>query len=135
MTSQSSLVAFLKKVDNDFCPSLSSKVSLCDYADKILEKAELIMEGSSDNIKGLVVLYCNNTEKRTAYIPLVGVTAESRGEGIATRMMKKAIKIAELRGMKRIQIHSNNPIAIKLYQNLGFCICEEGERKLLELYL
>lgn len=135
MASQISLFTFFKKIDNDYLPPLSSKVSLYEYAEKIIKNAELIIEESSDGIKGLVVLYCNNIEDLTAYIPLVGVIPEHRGEGIAKRMMQKAIRLSKVRGMRRILIHSNNAIAIGLYQNLGFCILEDGERKLLELNL
>lgn len=135
MVSKESLVEFLTRIDNDFSPSLSSKVSVSDYVDKISDKAELIIEMSADVIVGLVVIYCNDVDGLTAYIPLVGVAREARGEGIATRMMQHAIKLSKMKGMRRILIHSNNAIAIGLYQNLGFCILEGGERKLLELNL
>lgn len=135
MVSKESLVEFLTRIDNDFSPSLSSKVSVSDYAEKILEKAELIIEISNGVVMGLVVVYCNDIEDFTSYIPLVGVLREARGEGVAKRMMQKAITLSKIKGMRRILIHSNNAIAIRLYKNLGFCVLEDGERKLLELNL
>lgn len=135
MVSKESLIDFLTRIDYDFSPSLSSKVLLSDYALKILEKAELIIETSTGVIVGLVVVYCNDLEGLTGYIPLVGVVRDSRGEGIAKRMMLRAIKLSKIKGMRRILIHSNNAIAVRLYQNLGFHIIEDGERKLLELNL
>ena len=130
-----SLLLFLNKVDKDFSPPLSSKVDLKDYILKIQEKAELITEEQNGLIRGLVILYCNDFETKIAYISLVGVLPEFRGMGIAKICMSQAINVAKEKGMKRIMIHSNNPVAVKIYNDLGFHIIEDGDRKLMSLSL
>lgn len=130
-----SLLLFLNKVDKDFSPPLSSKVDLKDYILKIQEKAELIIEEQNGLIRGLVILYCNDFETKIAYISLVGVLPEFRGMGIAKICMSQAINVAKEKGMKRIMIHSNNPVAVKIYNDLGFHIIEDGDRKLMSLSL
>ena len=130
-----SLLLFLNKVDKDFSPPLSSKVDLKDYILKIQEKAELITEEQNGLIRGLVILYCNDFETKIAYISLVGDLPEFRGMGIAKICMSQAINVAKEKGMKRIMIHSNNPVAVKIYNDLGFHIIEDGDRKLMSLSL
>ena len=44
-------------------------MNLHDYVEKIIDKAELILDFDDDKIKGMVVLYCNDYVNRKAYIP------------------------------------------------------------------
>lgn len=129
------LLSFLQSVDTDFHPSLSDKVNLSDYVRKIIEKAELVFDDDGERIIGLVVVYCNDENEKRAYIPLVGVATEYRKKGIAKKLMTRVIQIVRDRGFKVIGIHSNNPIAVRLYQSLGFAVVESGERAYLEIEL
>lgn len=135
MVKASDLYRFLREIDEDFSPSLSSKVTLFEYVEKIQNKAELIIDIDNNIIRGLVVLYCNNLDNRNAYISLVGVKKDYRGRGIARNLMKDAIKIAKDKGMKILGIHSNNPAALNIYKTLGFETKDFGEREYLELKL
>ena len=131
---QDILLEFLIRIDMDFCPPLSRKVVLADYVCKIQSKAELIMEWSGKELAGLTVLYCNDSDRRFAYIPLVGVSSFCRGKGVASKMLQLSIQVASIRGFRILGIHSNNPIAIHLYKKLGFEeISREGDRIYLEL--
>ncbi len=129
------LLSFLQSVDTDFHPSLSDKVNLSDYVRKIIEKAELVFDDDGERIIGLVVVYCNDENEKRAYIPLVGVATEYRKKGIAKKLITQAIQIVKEREFKIIGIHSNNPVAVRLYQSLGFVLIEPGERVYLELVL
>ena len=129
------LYQFLKEIDEDFSPNLSSKVVLSEYAEKIQNKAKLIIDIDNNIIRGLVVLYCNDLDNKNAYISLVGVKKDYRGRGIARNMMKEAIQVAKEGGMKILGIHSNNPLALNLYKSLGFETKDFGEREFLELKL
>lgn len=134
MVSVIELYNFLKDIDEDFTPCLSSKVNLSEYIEKIQNQAELIVD-QAVSLRGLVILYCNDVVNYKAYISLVGVSREFRGMGIARKMMVEAIQKAQDNGMKVIGIHSNNPIALNLYKTLGFVTKEFGEREYLELKL
>ena len=136
MINSNNVYIFLQQINDDFRPSLSTKVDLVEYVNKIASKAELIIESSGDGlVKGLVVLYCNNKCDNVAYISLVGVLRMYRGEGIAKKLVLQAILKAKQSGMKCIQVHSNNPVAIRMYQGLGFQIVSGDDRKLLEYYI
>lgn len=134
MVKMSYLYNFLKDIDEDFSPCLSSKVDLEEFVEKIQNYAELIVD-ETVILRGLVVLYCNDFSNYKAYISLVGIRREFRGMGIARRLMIEAIQKAKDNGMKIIGIHSNNVIALNLYKSLGFVTKEFGEREYLELKL
>lgn len=126
---------FLESINNDFNPPLTDKVSLEEYVNKIIENAELVIEFDEEEVCGLVVLYCNDKQSNRAYIPLCGVNKTHRGKGIARSLMEKAISIVKNSGYHTLAIHSNNPIAIDLYEKLGFRIIEGDERVYMELQL
>jgi ribosomal protein S18 acetylase RimI-like enzyme len=126
------LLDFLNSVNEDFNPPLTEKVCLEEYVKKITEKAELIIEYVDDDIVGMVVLYCNDVISGIAYIPFCAVRKEFRGKGIAKSLMMSAINKVQERKLSTLAIHSNNPIAIKLYQDLGFQIVEGDVRVYLQ---
>ena len=86
MIKTTELYHFLKDIDEDFSPYLSSKVNLSEYVEKIQNHAELIVD-QTVSLRGLVILYCNDVVNYKAYISLVGVRREFRGMGIARKMM------------------------------------------------
>ena len=63
---------------------------------------------------------CNNMETKVAYIPLVCVDVEYRGQHIATELMNRAISLVKSRGMQKIGIHTNNKFAKSMYVKMGF---------------
>ena len=126
------MLTFLQEINSEYVPNLDKKIDLSDYADKILTKASFLIECDKNGIVGLVVFYCNNINNLKAYIPLVGVLPRAQHQGIATRMMEIVCQYIKEQKFKVIGIHSNNPVAIKTYQKLGFKILNENERKYLE---
>lgn len=129
------LLKFIELVNNDFTPKLSHKIDLKEFVDKILLKSILIVEKDKDQIKGLIVLYCNNESEKKAYISLCAVDNRYRGIGIASNLLKKAIDIVKKKEYNTIGIHSNNSIAIKMYQKQGFKIKKEFEQDNERIYL
>ena len=123
-TLEKSLLEFLVSIDHDFNPPLSSKVELHDYVAKIMASAELMLDYDCDKVIGMVVVYCNDYAGKKAYIPLVGVLHEYRNKGVAKKLMSDAILLAEKRDF--------NPVAVRLYESLGFVVVEHGERSYLE---
>lgn len=130
------LYDFLCRVDKDFPTALSARIDLRGYAIKLAEKAFLSATIRDDRIVGLVAIYCNDIENRYAYIPLVAVDRDYRGQKISKSLMTCAIIYAKDNGFNILGLHAENPIALKLYKTLGFSIIQEsGPRKYLELDL
>jgi len=108
--------------DADFVPSLSSRVDINDYARKIAGKATRFEAWSGGTLVGLVAAYCNDQEKRIAYITSVSVLKAWAGKGIAASLMKLCIDYSKTSGMRQIslEVASDNMPAIKLYEKSGF---------------
>lgn len=99
--------SFMEKVSCDFLPPLLPRIDV-----------DFCMDG--DKMVGIVAAYCNNMETKVAYIPLVCVDVEYRGQHIATELMNRAISLVKSRGMQKIGIHTNNKFAKSMYVKMGF---------------
>lgn len=108
--------------DSDFVATLSNRVVISDYAQKIASKAIRFEAWSNGALVGLVAVYCNNKETHTSYITSVSVLKDWSGKGIAACLMRRCIKYLEALGMNqiRLEVASNNVPAIKLYEKSGF---------------
>lgn len=112
----------LSRCDASFVPPLSDRVVISDYAQKLANNATLFEAWTGDTLVGLVAAYCNDQEKRIAYITSVSVLNEWVGKGIAAYLMNQCIKYAKTSGMLqiRLEVASTNAPAIKLYMKSGF---------------
>ena len=112
----------LLRCDGDFIPPLTGRVEIEAYAQKIASKATRFEAWSDGMLVGLVAAYCNDQEKRIAYITSVSVLKEWTGKGIAARLMGWCIEHSKVSGMWQIgiEVSSENVPAIKLYEKSGF---------------
>jgi ribosomal protein S18 acetylase RimI-like enzyme len=120
--SESEIADHLLCCDVDFVPPLSGRVEIKNYVQKIASKATRFEAWLDDALVGLVAVYCNDRESRTAYVTSVSVLKELMGKGIATRLMSQCIEYAKASGMRRIslEVASNNAPAIRVYEKSGF---------------
>jgi len=128
----------LSRCDADFAPPLSSRVEITEYARKIAGKAARFEAWSGGALIGLVAAYCNDRERRIAYITNVSVLREWTGRGIAARLLRRCIEHARGTGMRRIrlEVESDNAPAIKLYARSGFIAGEAAPPFIrMDLYL
>lgn len=116
------LIDFLFAIDKDFPIPLSDKVNIAEYAEKLMDKADLVAEIEEDRIKGLAAGYTENIIDNSAYIALVGVQDKFRGQGIAKQLVKTFIKLCQEKNIHSINLytHQTNVPAIKMYGALGF---------------
>lgn len=112
----------LRLCDQNFVPPLSGRIEINDYAQKIFNSAMRFEAWSSATLVGLVAAYCNNQEKRIAYITSVSVLTEWTGKGIAVHLISLCIKQAKALEMQQIclEVASDNTPAIRLYEKHGF---------------
>lgn len=126
---ESQLVAFIRDMDKFFKPSIAARTDLSQYVQKL--KANGVVLGSTDsdqNVTSLVGFYANDTVGRTAFITYVAVVPELQGKHMAKTLVKQAMTLSALKGMKVIKVSTwaENAGALKVYQSLGF---EEVERQ------
>lgn len=120
--SEAEIAEHLSRCDADFVPPLSGRVEISDYAQKIASKATRFEAWSGGTLVGLVAAYCNDQEKRVAYITSVSVLKEWMSKGIAARLMSRCIEHAKASGMRQVslEVASDNAPAIRLYEKSGF---------------
>jgi ribosomal protein S18 acetylase RimI-like enzyme len=123
-TSEIEIAEHLSRCDADFVPPLSGRVEISDYAQKIASKATRFEAWSGGTLVGLVAAYCNDQEKRVAYITSVSVLKEWMSKGIAARLMSQCIEHAKASGMRQVslEVASDNAPAIRLYEKSGFAV-------------
>jgi ribosomal protein S18 acetylase RimI-like enzyme len=119
---EAEIVEHLSRCDADFLPALSGRVEINDYAKKIVSKATRLEAWSGGTLIGLVAAYCNDQERRIAYITSVSVLRDWTGKGIAARLMKQCIEYAKALEMRQIslEVASDNAPALMLYEKSGF---------------
>lgn len=128
---------FLYEIDEDMIPSLSSRVSISKYADKIAKCADTVF-GYSDNLAEEVAacsVYCNS---EIAFITSFAVKSEYRNKHIGSILMTEVIRRCKERKCMEIQleVYDENRYARMLYMNKGFIEIKSLEKsKILQLIL
>ena len=136
--SEAEITEHLLCCDADFVPTLSERVEIPGYAQKIVSKATRFEAWSNGTLVGLVAAYCNDTETRIAHITSVSVLKEWTGQGIAARLIDQSVAHAKATGMQQIglQVAAANMPAIKLYEKSGFVAGKLNEPFIpMKLYL
>lgn len=125
--------ALLTACDQDYVPSLSSRVSLNEYASKIVSKAVRFEAWIGQCLVGLVAAYCNDTAK-TAFVTNVSVEPRFRGAGLGGELVASCVSYCGACGMRQITLSVNHTssAAIALYQRHGFQVTiHEGDEMLM----
>jgi ribosomal protein S18 acetylase RimI-like enzyme len=119
-----SLEAHLQRCDQLFMPTLSSRISLMAYAEKMKANAMLFECHVNDQLVGLVAMYANDPSKTCAHITNVSLELEYQRQGIAQTLLENAIAFARQHHFLRInlQVNPKNTQAMKLYLKFGFTI-------------
>lgn len=117
-----SILDFLKVIDKLLPVPLSERVSLEDFAEKILSKATICAEVIDGEIISLLAGYTENLENNIAYITIVGTLPKGQRKGYSKKLIKRFIQIADSKGIKAVHLHTDkhNNGAISLYKHLGF---------------
>ena len=112
----------LLNCEANFLPPLSDRVEINDYAQKIMNKATRFEAWSDDTLIGLLAVYCDNQDKRIAYITNVSVLLAWTNMGIAARLVNQCIEFVTNSGMRQIclEVNKESSHAIKLYESSGF---------------
>lgn len=119
---------FLRLCDARFNPPLGARVDIPEYAQKIASAATCFEAWSDGMLIGLVAVYCNDLQTRTAHITSVSVLQEWTGQGIAARLMDQCVVHAKSAGLQQmgLEVAADNRSAIALYEKFGFTPGEPG---------
>jgi len=124
------IVEHFSRCDADFASPLSGRVNIGDYAQKIAGKAMRFEAWAQGGMVGLVAAYCNDSDRRVVYITSVSVLPEQRRKNIASQLLDQCIWHAKDVGFDHIklEVDSENAVAIRLYENKGFILCGSNGR-------
>lgn len=119
------ILKFLEIVDDEFYPSLSSRVDLKEWVNKLFEKSYTLVaynpNSESNDIIALLCFYCNDHVNSYSYIPALGVLKDYRRSGLAKLMFEKCFQILKNMGIKTLGIKTwNGSTAYSIYHGLGF---------------
>lgn len=115
---------FLTEVDTDFPTPISAKTPITDYVKKVLDKADIWSCIYDEELAGISIFYCNDSNSLMAYESLLSVKKEFRGKGVAEILIKKTLDFIRAKQFKGIFLFTENPIALKLYKKMGFKVTE-----------
>lgn len=120
--SEVEIAEHLSRCDADFALPLSGRADISDYAKKIVSKAMRFEAWSEGTLVGLVAAYCNDSERRIAYITNVSVLREWKGQGIGSRLVNQCVKFVNALAMRQISLRvaSADMAAVTFYEKCGF---------------
>lgn len=106
--------------NRDFLPQ--DGLQLENYLSKIDSQSTFERYYVNDVLAGFVSFYCNNKDKKQAFITLVLVDKNYRGMNIAYKMVSNVIDIVKRNGFAEcsLEVKVENKNAIYLYNKLGF---------------
>ncbi len=115
------IATHLARVDDSFEPSLSSRIDIQAYAQRLRDHAVRFETWRGEELIGLVAIYCNRPDKGKAFVTNVSVLPQCQGCGIAKLLMRRSIKYVRALGFRRLELEvdQRNLPAVWLYQKLG----------------
>lgn len=112
----------------DTLPTLKNGVVRIDeFSVKVLNNGLMYTYEDAETQKGFVVFYANDQVGKIAYLSMIAVKEQYRGEHIGTKLLNW-VEIESFKlGMSRLRLEVNkqNNAAIDFYKRRGFTICEE----------
>lgn len=118
------LTAHLSDCNTGFTPPLSERVSIANYAEKLVLQAIRFEAWHGNLLVGVIAVYCNDLEKQTAFITSVSVIPAWQGQRISTQLLACCLDHVRRREFRSIDLevdHRSHP-AIKLYEKYGFVV-------------
>lgn len=104
-------------------------VDLEEYLKKLRSSAELITHYVEGRCVGFVAFYCNDPSKKRAFITLVLVSPQYRGQGVSKNLLFSVLNICRNRKFEvcGLEVLVRNSNAIKVYEAVGFSKVRENE--------
>lgn len=122
----------LSLLGENFTPDeLYSRVDIRQYAQKLSEKAFFLIVDKNGIQQGFIAYYLN-AEQSLVFITRIAVNEFFRHQGIG-RQMIDALSNYYSNSFEAIEleVERTNEVARRFYHNMGFCIKENRETKIL----
>ncbi|QQZ37590.1 GNAT family N-acetyltransferase [Pseudomonas sp. SK2] len=113
------------------CGRFIQGVSVDEYLNKIKKSAEFLTHSINGQCAGFVAFYCNDQRGKQAFITLLLVAPDFRGQKVASALLGGVFSLSRSRGFHtcQLEVDIDNCAAIKLYEKFGFrSVLSEGSR-------
>lgn len=124
------LCTFLRQIDQQLPTSLSDRVSLDVFSEKVLSFGQVLAIEEAGCIVSAALFYCNDSVTHKAYLTLLGTLTYSKGKGYARQVMLAMESYVKECGMKEIHLDTDitNTAAICFYSKLGYQVSEVNDK-------
>lgn len=115
---------FVVRVDTLLPTSLSSRVNIDKYCEKILRFGRVSAIIIDNRVVSAALYYCNDSKTHDGYMTLLATLPEYSGKGLANLVINNMETTAANCGMKRMKTETDliNTKAIALYSKCGYLI-------------
>lgn len=113
--------------EQDFLSTLSRKVDVNDYSQKLATKAVCYEIWFERVLVGLLAVYCNYGNE--AFISNLSILPAWQAQGLASKMMHNCLHDISAKGFKKLslEVSKSNYKAIHFYHKFGFVIVHSDE--------
>lgn len=127
--SEAEIRKHLRQCDAHFVPPLSKRVSIEQYARKIVDRAVRFEAWADGELVGLVAAYIDRPSAQVSFITNVSVLPGWTGTGTALGLLSNCIEHVRATGCRRValEVGAENHRALALYKRLRFVAGEVRE--------
>ena len=113
--------------DEKITLSIEKQLPLIEYAEKLVNLANLYEYWENDMLIGFGAVYENRGIEKPAFLTLLTVDIRKHGKGIASNIIKLMIESLKSKNYSLLKttVRKDNSIAIRLYEKFGFSIEKE----------
>lgn len=134
LSEEKDIYRLLKKFDDVFSPSITSRITnLKVYASKLFKNGLTYVIQENGHTLGFISMYANDVEENQAYIIFLAVADHYQGNNLGEKLLNHCIHISIQKGMKsvRLEVQKDNQLAIRFYQKHGFKIIGDASKSSL----
>lgn len=131
------LYQYLISIDNSFIPKLSSYLDIEIYSKKLINNACICISKYNGAFVGMAAVYMNNKADKIAYLSIIAVSDQFKGQGVSQILLDQVIKKSQNQGMTdfKLEVNKANARAISFYEKNGFVKTEENTNNPLTIFM
>jgi ribosomal protein S18 acetylase RimI-like enzyme len=125
--------SILSEIDDEFSPKLTSHLDLAAYAEKITRLSTVFSIHERGYCRAFAAVYCNDCERRVAYMTMIAVRKDCRGRGLSNTLLTAVVCHLESIGFLclQLEVYKSNPRAIAMYGRHAFQVVGETDLSLV----
>lgn len=128
---------FLRKIDEEYIPPISTTVNLYNYTKKLVNKSNILtVRNHCNDLVGLCAFYCNDNVNKKAFISTIGMLNDYKGEGIGGELLTKTFIVCRKLSMRKVllEVSLDNKTAFKFYKKNNFKVISRIEKNKNDLW-